>query len=94
MKANRETEQFYLNTKIFHINHTTISDIINHRIWSTNKELKNKKHENRLTENEVREIRELKRTKNYTTVELGKMFNVSSTAIGYIIKYKSYPNII
>ena len=46
----------------------------------------------KLTNKQVKEIRTLFKDGKYTISELGKMYNVTGTAISYILQYISYPN--
>lgn len=51
-------------------------------------------HQNsKLTESDVRRIRELRLTTNLTQKEIGKMFQITQTAVGKICSRKAWPHI-
>ena len=46
----------------------------------------------KLTDNNVINIRNLYKSGNYTTIKLGKMYNVNRSTISYIVNNKTYKN--
>lgn len=51
-------------------------------------------NKSKLKENDVREIRKLFSTGNYSKSELGRMFGVTASAVYYIIKNKTWKDVV
>ena len=85
--------------KIFDVSHTLIRYILNNKLWTHiegfnyDHILKNKKIELKLTENDVKEIRQLYKTELYSLDEIAKIFNVCFQNISLIINHKTWKNV-
>lgn len=71
------------NKKVVHIN----GDIQDNRLC-------NLKVVHPVSDNDVREIRRLRKEKNLTYVEIGKRFNLTSGTVGNIVNRRTYKNVM
>ena len=96
-KQNQLAEQFGVDKQ-------TINNILNGKSWThvkIDKEIKihsGKSGENnsqsKLTEDDVRKIRELHATGKYSYRKLGEMFGISKTVAGHIVTFKTWKHVV